>query len=144
MRMEKQNLLADWRLLHPLKRCSFFGKIGSLEVTCFSNSYCLMPTLDITVSHQLTQAEATERLKKKRTEIKEENTYTVSDLKETWTSPDSLDFAFKVLGFSLTGTVESLESSVRIAVALPIAAMPMKGMIENQVRRELEQVLSGH
>ena len=101
-----------------------------------------MPTLNITVPHQLTQAEATERLKQKRTEIKEQHTYTVSDLKETWTSPHSLDFAFRVLGFSLTGTAESLESSVRIAVVLPIAATVMKGMIESQVRRELEQVLS--
>jgi len=101
-----------------------------------------MPSLNITVPHQLTQAEATERLKKKRTEIKEQKTYTVTDLKETWTTPDSLDFAFKILGFSLTGTVESLESAVRIAVVLPAAALLMKGTIESQVRRELEQVLS--
>jgi len=101
-----------------------------------------MPTLNITVSHQLTQAEATERLKKKRTEVKEQNTYTVSNLQETWTTPNSLDFSFKILGFSLTGTVESLESSVRIVVALPAAALLMKGTIESQVRRELEQVLS--
>jgi len=101
-----------------------------------------MPTLDITVPHRLTQAEATERLNKKRTEIKEQSTYTVSDLKETWTTPNTLDFAFKILGFSLTGTVESQESAVRILVALPIAAAIMKGTIESQVRRELEQVLS--
>jgi len=101
-----------------------------------------MPTLNIAVPHQLTQAEATERLKQKRTEIKEQHTYTVSDLKETWTTPNSLDFAFKILGFSLTGTVESLESSVRIVVALPIAATIVKGTIEDQVRRELEQVLT--
>ena len=101
-----------------------------------------MPTLNITVPHQLPQAEATERLKQKRTEIKDQHTYTVSDLKETWTSPDSLDFSFKILGFSLTGTVESQESSVHISVVLPIAATIMKGTIESQVRRELEQVLS--
>jgi len=101
-----------------------------------------MPTLNITVPHQLTQAEATERLKKKQMEIKDQHTYTVSDLKETWTTPHSLEFAFKILGFSLTGSVESLESSVRIAVVLPIAATVMKGTIESQVRRELEQVLS--
>ena len=100
-----------------------------------------MPTLNVTVTHQLPQAEATERLKKKQAEIKEQHTYTVSDLKETWTTPDSLDFSFKILGFSLTGTVESLDSSVHISVALPAAALMMKGTIESQVRRELEQVL---
>jgi hypothetical protein len=101
-----------------------------------------MPTLNVTVAHQLTQAEATERLKKKQTEIKEQNTYTVTDLNEKWTTPDTLDFSFKILGFSLTGTVASQESSVRINVNLPAAALMMKGTIESQVRRELEQVLS--
>jgi hypothetical protein len=101
-----------------------------------------MPTLNVTVNHQLSQTEATERLKKKQIEIKDQHTYTVTDLKETWTSSHSLDFAFRILGFSLTGTVESLESSVHISVALPAAALMMKGTIESQVRRELEQVLS--
>jgi len=101
-----------------------------------------MPTLNITVAHQLTQAEATERLKKKRTEIQDQNTYTVTDLKENWTTPDSLEFSFKILGFSLTGKVESQESAVQIVVSLPVAAVLMKGTIESQVRRELEQVLS--
>ena len=100
-----------------------------------------MPTLHVTVAHQLPQAEATERLKKKRTEIHEQHTYTVSNLKETWTTPDSLDFSFKILGFSLTGSVESLESSVHIMVVLPAAALMIKGTIESQIRRELEQVL---
>jgi len=101
-----------------------------------------MPTLNVTVAHQLPQAEATERLKKKQAEIKEQKTYTVTDLKETWTTPDSLDFAFKILGFSLTGSVKSLESSVQIAVVLPAAALLMKGTIERQIRQELEQMLS--
>jgi hypothetical protein len=101
-----------------------------------------MPTLNVTVAHKLPQAEATERLKKKHSEIKDQHTYTVSDLQETWTTPHTLDFAFKILGFSLTGTVESQESSVHIVVALPAVALMMKGMIESQVRRELEQVLS--
>ena len=100
-----------------------------------------MPNLNINVPHHLTQEEATERLKKKHAEIKAQHTYTVSDLKETWNSSKSLEFAFKILGFSLTGSVESLESSVRLIVTLPAAALLMKGTIESQVRRELEQVL---
>ena len=100
-----------------------------------------MASLNIAVAHQLTQAEATERLKNKRTEIKEQNTYTVTDLKETWTSPNTLDFSFKILGFSLTGSVESQESAVQITVSLPAAALLMKETIESQVRRELEHVL---
>ena len=101
-----------------------------------------MPTLNVNVHHQLTQAEATERLKKKRTEIREQSTYTITDLEEIWTTPHTLEFSFKILGFSLTGTVASLESSVQITVVLPAAALMIKGMIESQVQRELEQVLA--
>lgn len=101
-----------------------------------------MPAMNISVSHQLGREEATRRLKLKHAEIKANQTYTVTDLTETWTSPDSMDFAFRVFGFSLTGSVASLENAVDIAVDLPVAAMPLKGTIESQVRKELAQVLA--
>ncbi|MDR3182454.1 MAG: polyhydroxyalkanoic acid system family protein [Planctomycetaceae bacterium] len=101
-----------------------------------------MPNLSVTHQHKLSQDEATERLKAKRTEIKEKQTYTVSDLKEVWTSPYSLDFSFKILGFSVTGSVESQESAVCITIDLPVAAMMMQGTIESQVRQELAKVLA--
>ena len=127
----------------PCNNALLLVEYGKFGVAYFVPSlFCLMPTLNITVAHQLTQAEATERLKKKRTEIQDQNTYTVTDLKENWTTPDSLEFSFKILGFSLTGKVESQESAVQIVVSLPVAAVLMKGTIESQVRRELEQVLS--
>lgn len=97
--------------------------------------------MTISVPHQLGQDEATRRLKEKHAEIKEKHTYTVTDLTETWTSPNSMAFAFKVLGFSLTGNVESLDEAVSIAVDLPVAAMLMKGTIESEIKKELTQVL---
>ncbi|MDR3234631.1 MAG: polyhydroxyalkanoic acid system family protein [Planctomycetaceae bacterium] len=100
-----------------------------------------MPYLSVTQPHCLSQDEATERLKKKRTEIKEKQTYTVSDLKENWTGLHAMDFSFKILGFSVTGSVESKESSVNISIDLPVAAMMMQGTIESQVRQELAKVL---
>ncbi|GHT24349.1 hypothetical protein FACS189419_09260 [Planctomycetales bacterium] len=101
-----------------------------------------MPLLNVTQQHKLSRDEATARLKKKRDEIKEKHTYTVSDLREEWTSPHSLDFSFKVLGFSVTGSAVSNESEVRITVDLPTAAMLMKGSIESQIRQELSKVLA--
>lgn len=101
-----------------------------------------MPLMTISMPHQLGKEEATRRLKEKRTEIKEKHTYTVTDLTETWVNPNSMDFAFKVLGFSLTGNVESLDDAVNIAVDLPVAAMIVKGTIESEIKKELGQVLS--
>jgi hypothetical protein len=101
-----------------------------------------MPHLSVTQKHNLSLDEATERLKKKRTEIQEKQTYTITDLKEVWTSPHTLDFAFKILGFSITGTVASQPSAVTITVDLPFAAMMLQGTIESQVRQELAKVLA--
>jgi hypothetical protein len=101
-----------------------------------------MPQLRITQPHHLSQDEAVERLKKKRDEIIQKGTYTVSDVKENWTSPCSLDFSFKILGFSLTGSVAAKESTVDIDIDLPLVAMMMKGTIESQVKQELTKVLA--
>lgn len=101
-----------------------------------------MPLVNISMPHRLGREEATRRLKEKHAEIKSKHTYTVTDLTETWTSPDSMDFAFKVYGFSLTGNVESKDDSVDIAVDLPVAAMIVKGTIESEIKKELGQVLA--
>lgn len=98
--------------------------------------------MNITVPHRLGQEEATERLKRKHAEIKEKHTYTVTNLTETWTDPHSMDFGFKVYGFSLTGSVRSLDDAVAISVDLPVAAMPFQGTIKSQIEKELTQVLS--
>jgi hypothetical protein len=101
-----------------------------------------MPLVKITVPHQLGQEKATERLKQKHAEIKQQHTYTVTDLTETWIDPHSMEFAFKVYGFSLTGSVRSFIDSVMISVDLPVAAILMKHTIESQIKKELVQVLS--
>lgn len=102
-----------------------------------------MPQMTIKMPHRLGQEEATKRLKNKHAEIKDQQTYTVTDLTETWTSPHSMEFAFKVLGFSLTGSVKSLADCVDISVDLPVAAMLIQGTIESEIKKELAQVLDG-
>ena len=101
-----------------------------------------MPLLSVSMPHALGRDEATRRLKVKHAEIKEKHTYTVTDLTETWIDPHSMDFAFKVYGFSLTGSVRATDNSVGIDVDLPTIAIMMKGTIESEIRKELSQVLT--
>ncbi|MDR0609523.1 MAG: polyhydroxyalkanoic acid system family protein [Planctomycetaceae bacterium] len=101
-----------------------------------------MPLVKVTVTHQLGQEKATERLKKKHAQIKQQHTYTVTDLTETWIDPHSMEFSFKVYGFSLTGSIQSLVDTVMISIDLPVAAMLWKHSIESQIKKELVQVLS--
>ncbi|MCL2743747.1 MAG: polyhydroxyalkanoic acid system family protein [Planctomycetaceae bacterium] len=101
-----------------------------------------MPLLKITEPHTLGKEEAVHRLRQKEIEIKEKNTYLVSDLSETWTTPYSMDFAFKIYGFSPTGSVCVEDDKVTISVDLPLAAMFIQGMLENEIRKELAKVLA--
>ncbi len=101
-----------------------------------------MPRMNISVPHRFGREEAKRRLMEKLEQIKSEHTYTVTDLTETWPDPYTMEFAFKVLGFSLTGNVTALDDAVRIVVDLPVAAMLMQKTIESQVTKELTHVLS--
>ena len=100
-----------------------------------------MPLLSVSMPHTLGKDEATRRLKIKHAEIKEKHTYTVTNLTETWTDPHSMDFAFKVYGFSLTGSVCATDDTVGISVVLPTIAIMMRGTIESEIKKELAQVL---
>ena len=101
-----------------------------------------MPLLSVSMPHTLGKDEAMQRLKAKHAEIKEKHTYTVTNLTETWTDPYSMDFAFKVYGFSLTGSVHATDDSVGINVDIPTIAIMMKGTIESEIKKELTQVLT--
>ena len=100
-----------------------------------------MHLLSVSMPHALGKDEATRRLKAKHAEIKEKHTYTVTGLTETWTDPNSMDFAFKVYGFSLTGSVRTTDDTVGIDVILPTIAIMLKGSIESEIKKELAQVL---
>ncbi|MDR2172443.1 MAG: polyhydroxyalkanoic acid system family protein [Planctomycetaceae bacterium] len=101
-----------------------------------------MPKLDITFPHNLDQNEATKRLQVKEAEIKEKHIYTVTDLQETWTTPNTMEFSFKIYGFSLNGSVQSLDKAVNISLDLPFAAMLLRGTIESEIKKELAQILN--
>ncbi len=100
-----------------------------------------MPHITIAAPHLLGQEEATRRLKNKLQAIKEQKTYTVTDVVETWPDPHSMEFSFRVYTFSLTGSVRSLPDNVTISVDLPVVAMMFQGTIEDQVRKELSSLL---
>ncbi len=100
-----------------------------------------MPQINISVPHLLGQEEATSRLKTKLQEVKDQQTYTVTEVVETWPDPHSMEFGFRVFGFSLKGGVRSLPDSVAISADLPVAAMIFQGTIEDQVRKELVNLL---
>ena len=93
------------------------------------------------VPHTLGRDKATERLKKHIAAAVENYKAQLSDLREEW-QDQTLSFGFKAVGMKVAGSMTVEDSRVRVEADLPLAAMMIKGMIEQQVRDGLSQVLS--
>jgi hypothetical protein len=91
-------------------------------------------------AHGLGRAEAIKRLKDKFDVVRAKHGGQASDLVEQWTD-NVLSFAFKAMGMHVSGTVTIDDSSIRLSAKLPLAASMFKGMIEQQIRKELVDVL---
>ena len=99
-----------------------------------------MPSLQLEVPHALGQEEATQRLKDRFGQVKEEHAGKISDLEECWNG-NTLEFGFKTFGIQVKGTAVSGPSEVKVQAQLPLTAMMFKSTIEKQLGDELKNLL---
>ena len=96
-----------------------------------------MPRLSMQIPHALGREEATRRIKELLPKAREY----VSDLDERW-QEHTLAFQFTAMAFRVGGTLSVEEGVANIDVDLPLAAMLVKGMIEQRVRQEFGTILA--
>jgi len=96
-----------------------------------------MPQLSMQIPHSLGREEATRRVKEQLPKAQSQ----VTDFSEQW-QDHTLTFHFKAMGFKVGGTLAMEDSSANLHVDLPLAAMMVKGIIEQRVRQELGTVLA--
>ncbi len=96
-----------------------------------------MPRLSMQIPHTLGRDEATRRIKEQIPKVRGN----VSELEEQW-QDHTLTFHFQVLGFKVGGALAVEDTAANVDVDLPLAAMMVKGMIEQRVRQELGTVLA--
>jgi len=100
-----------------------------------------MPKMTIVVPHELTQDEAMGRIKGLLGEVKTDYGDKVTDLRESW-SGNRGEFAFKAMGFSVSGTLDVKPGEVALNGSLPLAATPFKSKIESTIRTRATQLLA--
>lgn len=100
-----------------------------------------MPSLTVSVSHQLSEQEAAQRLKERYEAAKKVYGGHVSDFEEQW-NDRGLHCRFRAYGMKFAGQVESHPGEVQVRLDLPLLAMAFKGKIEQAVRQELGAALS--
>jgi len=101
-----------------------------------------MPKITVSRSHNHDHSTVTALLKSKIAAALQENSGSVRDFSERWTDGNTLEFAFKVMGFSVSGLLKSLPGKVAVDVTLPLAAMMVKGMIESRLQEEIGKILA--
>ncbi len=100
-----------------------------------------MPQLTIEVPHALGQAEAVRRLQEQFSVAQEAYQSHISDLHQEWTD-GTLTFGFRAVGLNVSGTMVVEEAAVKLDAHLPLAAVIFRGVIEQQVRAELQRILA--
>ena len=88
------------------------------------------------IPHTLGREEAARRIK----ELIPKARGLVTDLDEQWRD-HTLSFQFKAMGFKVGGNMAVEDTVVNLDIELPLAAMMVKGTIEQRVRQELGTVL---
>jgi hypothetical protein len=96
---------------------------------------------NVTVAHKLTKDEAKNRVAGLLPGLRTEFAGMVSDIQERWAG-DTLHFAFKARGFSVTGSAEVRPSAVSVDYNLPLLARPLKGVFESGIRERLGALLA--
>ena len=100
-----------------------------------------MPKMNVSVPHNLSADEAIRRIKNLVGDMKKQFGDRVTDLKEEW-SGNNGQFAFKAMGFDVSGTVQVDAGEVRIQGDLPFAASMFKGRIESTIQERARQLLA--
>jgi len=101
-----------------------------------------MPKITVSRNHSLDPLAVTAVLKSKIATALQEHSNAVRDFSERWTDDNTMEFAFKTMGFSVSGLLKSLPGMVTVDVTLPLAAMMVKGMIETRLNGEIGKILA--
>jgi len=101
-----------------------------------------MPKITVSKNHNLDHLVVTALLKSKIATALQEHTTTVSNFSERWTDDNTMEFAFKTMGFSIRGLLQSLPGRVSVETTVPLAAMMVKGMIESRLNEEIGKILT--
>ena len=100
-----------------------------------------MPSIHISVSHRLTQADALKRIKKAITAAKDQNPEKVRELNETWEGYVG-KFSGTAMGHSVAASVAVNSGEVTVDGKLPLLATPFRGKIEAAIQDMLTRLLA--
>lgn len=101
-----------------------------------------VPSFNVSVDHQSDRETAVQRLRQFSDIVRRDLHGQVTDVHEQWDDQGNLSFAFQAMGMKISGQLETDETSVVLNGQLPFAALPFRGMIEQQIHDKLREALN--
>ena len=101
-----------------------------------------MAKFNVVVDHQVQREIAVTKLRRFSDQMREEVTVEITELEEDWDESGNLNFSFKALGFTVSGSMVTCASKVTIIGSLPFAALPFRGAIENQIAEKVKEAIA--
>ena len=100
-----------------------------------------MAKFNVVVDHEVERDDVVMRLKGFSDRMRHEVPVEVTEVSETWDDAGNLNFSFKALGFTISGSMVTTEISVTVNGKLPFAALPFRGAIENQIADKVREAI---
>ena len=100
-----------------------------------------MPSYSVSVQHDLGQAAARQRVEGFLETVLRDYAQSISNVGGQWTE-NRLAFHFVTSGLNISGMLVVEETLVEVSGPLPLAAVLFRGRIEQQIRNELQRLLS--
>jgi len=97
-------------------------KIANLNTNTLS-----MPKFNVSVDHETPRPDAIAKLKNFSEQIRQDSPVELTDVTENWDTDGNLEFAFKAMGMTISGSVVTSDSQVVVAGKLPFAAVVIRG-----------------
>ena len=101
-----------------------------------------MAKFNVEVDHKTQRDEAVSKLKSFSTHIKEDAPVEVTDVQEDWDTNGNLNFSFKAMGFTISGSMVTCDQKVKVAGKIPFAALPFRGAIESQIADKIKEAVN--
>lgn len=101
-----------------------------------------MARFNVEVPHAVDRTVAAERLRGFSDRVRSQLPGDVKDIVERWDADGNLDFSFRAFGFSVSGRLENRPGSIAVTGAIPLAALPFRGRIENEIRERIREAIA--
>lgn len=100
-----------------------------------------MAKFNVVVDHETERDEAVTRLRSFSDTIKKDAPVEVSEVREDWDPNGNLNFSFKAMGFTISGSMVTCDQKVTVDGKLPFAALPFRGAIESQIADKVKEAI---